>query len=88
MAKSNRLQENDIKVQFNTRVSFRMRNSIDDYLEYMQRPLQRRPQSTESWPSNIVDIMDEALTTFFADHPRRPRKGPKTQPKRKATKTK
>lgn len=77
----------DMKVQFNTRVSIRMRSTMDDYMDYMQKPLDSRLPESENWPNSIVDIMDDALTTFFADHPQRPRKGPKTV-KRKTAKNK
>ncbi len=83
MSTPQRIRNDDVKVQFNTRVSLRMRNSIDDYLDYMNRPMTKRPDETEDWPDNITDLIDEALTTFFADHPKLTRKGPKIQPKKK-----
>ena len=82
--KSNPLDlTNEIKNQLNTRISYRMRKVMDRYIIYMQKPIAQRPQHTDDWPSNIVDIMDDALTTFFADHPRSPRKGPKIAPEPK-----
>jgi len=86
MASPQRIRNEDVKVQFNTRVTLRMRNSIDDYLDYMDRPMTRRPDETEDWPASIGEIVDEALTTFFADHPKMTRKGPKIPPKPKTQK--
>ena len=87
MANNSKIVEltDEIKIQLNTRISYRMRNVMNRYLKYMEKPIEQRPQHTEDWPGNIVDIMDEALTTFFADHPRSPRKGPKIAPEPKTS---
>lgn len=86
MARPIRVELSDsLKIQFNTRISYRMRAAMDDYLDYMKKPLKQRPQNTEEWPNNIVAVIDEALTMFFAEYPRRPRKGPSPETiKRKA----
>ena len=84
MASPQRVRNDDVMVQFNTRITLRMRNSFDDYLDYMDKPLDKRPEETENWPTNIVKVVDDALTTFFAEHPKRPRLGPKVLPKPKS----
>lgn len=77
MVKSTRVKlTDDIQLQFNTRLSYRMRAAMDNYMEYMTRPLKHRPPETETWPTTIVAVVDDALTTFFAEHPTRVRKGP------------
>jgi len=78
----------NIKVQMATRISYRTRVSLDEFISYMDLPLIKRPLETEDWPSNIVDVIEDALTTFFAEHPRHPRKGvkdPRKKPAAKAT---
>lgn len=71
------MNPNDPAIQFNTRISLRQRENLDKFLEYMQKPLRDRPEETEDWPDTITAVVDEALSTFFAEHPMRPRKGPK-----------
>jgi hypothetical protein len=72
------MDPNDIQIQFNTRITYRQRENLDKFLDYMQRPLRERPEETENWPDSIVAVVDDALSTFFAEHPMRPRKGPKS----------
>ena len=71
-----------MQVQLNTRVSVELRVRMEKYLEYMDKPAAKRPESTEAWPSTIVDMIEDALTTFLADHPLQMKKGPRS-PKRK-----
>jgi len=78
LVKSTKVELSDqLKIQFNTRISYRMRSAMDTYLDFMGRPLEERPTNTEEWPNSIVTVIDDALTTFFADHPTQLRKGPR-----------
>ena len=78
MVKSTKVELSDLlKIQFNTRISYRMRSAMDTYIAFIGRPLVERPPGTEDWPDSIVTIVDDALTTFFADHPTQLRKGPR-----------
>ena len=72
------MMTDNIQIQFNTRITLRQRENLDKFLEYMQRPLRDRPEETADWPDSIVAIVDDALSTFFAEHPMRPRKGPRS----------
>ncbi len=82
------LDEDLPALQFNTRVSLRIRRNLDDYLEYMKRPLRQRPPETEDWPTNLTSLTNEALEIWLAEHQRRLRKGPRPDtltPKEKQT---
>ena len=68
--------EDQPALQFNVRISIRLRRILDEYLEYMDQPLSKRPPETEDWPDNLTEIANDALTNWLAEHPRHPRKGP------------
>ena len=87
MVKSTKVELSDLlKIQFNTRISYRMRSAMDTYLDFMGRPLEERPPGTEEWPDSIVGVIDDALTTFFADHSTQLRKGPRKESLQRKTK--
>ncbi len=71
------MNENVPALQFNTRISIRIRRDLNLYLEYMDVPLRQRPPETEDWPKHYTAIVNEALEIWLADHPRRFRKGPR-----------
>jgi hypothetical protein len=81
MAKTDQLpssiKDDQPALQFNVRISLRIRRNLDEYLEYMSLPLEKRPPDTEDWPDNLTQIANDALANWLAEHPRHPRKGPR-----------
>lgn len=72
------IDENIPALQFNTRISLRLRQSLNDYLIYIQtNDPGDLPPETEDWPRNLTALINEALEIWLAEHPRRFRKGPR-----------
>ncbi len=65
-------------LQLNTRVSIRVRKSLDAYLDYIQTNVPRNlPPEATDWPRTLTGVVNEALEIWLAEHPRRYRKGPR-----------
>ena len=77
MANPKPLNLEDPSVQLNTRISIRLREQLDRYLQYMEKPLEERPPATEDWPDTVTAVVNEALGNYLAEHLLHPRKGPR-----------
>ncbi len=76
-ARTTKDQDNKPLLQFNARISYNLRQKLDAYLDYMNEPLRQRPPETETWPTTITAVIDEAISEYLAERPLRYRKGPR-----------
>lgn len=64
-------------VQMNLRIPVRLRERLDEFLQYMELDLRQRAPRTEDWPSTLTDLTVQALNDFLATHEKEVRTGPK-----------
>lgn len=67
-------------VQLNTRISLRLRQQMDEYLQYMDRPYPGRLKRSKNWPISNTGIVQVALKEFLENHPQIDRPGPSPDP--------
>lgn len=72
-------------VQVNVRVPLRLRQRIDEYLQYMDLPIEKRAPETDDWPTSLGGLVQEAIDNFLVTHPRQLRRGPNVKPKPEVT---